>query len=645
MKKSLFIFTCLIFTIISTITAQLTTQEKQLRDSIFTIYHSKTETSDKVNFMRAKFYENIEKKWVVELLDSILDLSIAKNDSAYELGIRRDYFIHYKYQSDLPKMEYYLEELRAASYKYNFYNYYFQIWNDILQFYNVRGDTEHSRIQALKMEKEAKNVNNPLGITMAYLSLGQSLAAAKKEEEAISIFRKALESTDRTMTKVMLHSEIVTAYQQIGKNKEAISELDIQKETFERFIKEDSPKAALYNENLLELELAYCTCYESLDDAGNLLKHLNVAKKYYTPDAFFSNYIGYHANWGGYYRLTRQWEDCFREFDIALAHFDNTLPLQEMAVRRMKGKALVEAGRYEDAAILYKRLSLMGDSLNRDVMKFHKEALQANFNIREALLEKSTLEKQYNWIMAAFVLAAVVILLLMILRAYKGNKNLRRAERETREVLETVDAANKMKDVFLHNIIHQIREPLNVVVGFSSILATEVDLDAELTQEYSASIKKNASLLFQLIIDVLDLSRLESGMMKFNISESDAVQLCEEGKMSVEMQEHNHVHLTFETDLEALPIQADYERFLKMLLSVLSAPESSETIKNVTYKLQAEGNQLKITVENSPLLEQPENIQRIKHDINRLFLETFKGSYQFPQNQDKGTIIITYPLN
>ena len=45
------------------------------------------------------------------------------------------------------------------------------------------------------------------------------------------------------------------------------------------------------------------------------------------------------------------------------------MPLQEMEIRRMKGKALVEAGRYEDAAILYNDLSIMGDSLNRDVQK------------------------------------------------------------------------------------------------------------------------------------------------------------------------------------------------------------------------------------------------------------------------------------
>lgn len=158
MKKKWFIFIYLISIMISTIAAQPSTQEKHLRDSIFSIYHSITKPSDKVNFMRHTFYQNIDRKWVAELLDSILELSLVQKDTISELNIRRDQIVHYKYLSDLPQMEYRLNELKAASYKYNLYNYYFQMWNDILQFYNVRGDTEYSRIQALKMEEEANKV-------------------------------------------------------------------------------------------------------------------------------------------------------------------------------------------------------------------------------------------------------------------------------------------------------------------------------------------------------------------------------------------------------------------------------------------------------------------------------------------------------
>lgn len=551
---------------------------------------------------------------------------------------------YYKYRSDLPKMQACLKELKAVCYQSQSYAGYFQVWSDILQFYNVRGDTENARIEAVKMEEEARRVDCEEGLMYAKISMARSVGASKKEEEAIGYFREALKSKAmKPMTRVSVHGEIAMSYLLINQCREAIEELQIQKSVLQEIIDGNPEYEAALRENLLEMELTFCMAYDGLDDAPQLLLHLQEARKYYTPDCFFSNYIGYHAYWGAYYRMTRKWEDCFREFDTALAYFDDTLPLHEMIILRMKGKALTEAGRHKDAALLYKALSIKGDSLNHDVMKLHQETLQANYHIRKALLDKERLVMQYNWITVGLVALMIVTVWLMAIRAHRTRQTLRRSERETREALETVDAANKMKEIFLHNIVHQIREPLNVVVGFSDILATEKGLTVEEMTDYSTSIKKNADLLFQLIIDVLDLSRLESGMMKFSVAECDAVQMCRDAEMAVKMQDGNRVRLSFRTDLEVLNIRTDSGRFMKLLLTVLASTEDGEGEMDVMFTLSKEDKRLKIVVGNSPLLRCKENIQRIKHDINRLFLESFKGTYQWPQDGGEGDIIVTYP--
>lgn len=645
MKRSLILFICLML-LTRFVTAQPTTpEERHLRDSIFQVCHSMDTSEDRMHYLRGAFFANIDKRWAVELLDSALAISIKNKNTDAELIFRVSYYQHYKYLSDLPKMEESFKALREFCQRTKSYQYYFQTWCDILQFYNVRGDTEHARMQALQMEEEAKQLKDEEGLAYAHLSLARSLASSKKELEAIRIYKEVLKSKIlKPMTRVMIHGEIISAYQEIGKYEETVKELHIQNKILKDFINEDPSYADLYKENQMEVELCFCNAYDKLNDADNLLKHLKEAQKFYSPDCFFSNYINYHAYWGAYYRLTRQWEDCFREFDTALAHFDNTQPLTKKFVLRMKGTALIEAGRYGEAAQLYKDLSILGDSLNYDVMKLHQEALLSNYNIRKALLDKEKSEIQYNWIIATFVIILVFIVALTVYRTRKVHLSLRRAERETRQALEIVDAENKMKEVFLRNITHQIRGPLNVVVGFSEILATEKDLDPEQTQEYSVSIKKNADLLFQLIIDVLDLSRLESGMMKFNVSECDAAGMCRDAKMAVEMQDGNKVELSFETTVDELNIEADSGRFLKMLLSVLSAPSDYEQMLSVKYTLSQEDTQLKIVVGNSPLHLLPENMQRIKHDINRLYLKAFKGTYQVTSTQDRSDIIITYPL-
>lgn len=149
------------------------------------------------------------------------------------------------------------------------------------------------------------------------------------------------------------------------------------------------------------------------------------------------------------------------------------------------------------------------------------------------------------------------------------------------------------------------------------------------------------------IFDVLDLSRLESGMMKFSVAECDAVQLCRDAKMMVEMQERNAVHVQFDTELETLMIQADSGRFMKLLSSVLSAPEGHQGIAWVDYTLTREGEAMQFVVHGSPLLkvtEEEQQLRQIQHDINRLYLETFKGSYQIGTEKEKKTIVITYPI-
>lgn len=645
MKKIVFVIIYLVMLSGSVVAAQYPFEEQKPRDSIFKVYHSIVELDDRIVFLYTTFHKNMDQKWAIELLDSALDLTIANNKNKLELNVRIDYYRYYKYLGDLSKMETCLNELKTACFKYKVYKFYFQVWSDMLQFYNVRGDTEHVRMQSLKMEEEAKAVNCQEGIDYAKISMARSLAASKKEEEAIKLYKEALKSeTVQPLTRVLIHDEIVGAYQQIGNNEEAIKALHAQKVVLEQYINENPNYASAFRENRMQMELSYCSVYDNMGDTNNLLKHLNEAKKLYAPNCFFSNFIGYHAYWGAYYRLTHQWEKCFREFDVALAHFDNIQPLYEMVIQRMKGKALYEAGRYKDAAKLYKKLAFMGDSLNRDIVELHQEALQANYNIRKALLDKENLEIQYSWIVVCLIVLLALIVLLMVLRTHKVHRKLRRSEHETREALEIVDTANKMKEVFLHNITHQIRGPLNAVVGFSELLATEKELTPEQIQEYSMDIKKNADLLSQLIFDVLDLSRLESGMMKFNVSDCDVVQLCKDAKMMVEMQEHNLVQLLFETNLDILIIHADSARFLKLLVSVLTAPRDCGEALTVKYTLSRGNDQLKIVVENSPLLKQLDNIQSIKHDINRLFLEIFKGSYQISSGQDKENIIIEYPL-
>lgn len=662
MKKIGFIILCLLMPVLmlkaeDTLSARekleteqlLSARDKQLRDSIFFIYHSMSgDTARRVKFMRDMLQKNIGEKWSVELLDSALVLAVDSQYREEEVGIRYDYYRHYKYQVDTARMNQAFNTLRTVSRKYKIYDLYFTAWGDILQFSTVRGDTEYVLLEAGRMEEEARKLNNVTGIYNSVLTTARALRASKQEDEAVKRYREALEIPYLPkVDKATVYNEVATIYQLRGEYDNMLSELNMERDMMEQVLKESSEKADSYRDKMLDMELSYCAVYLDNADLGNLLKHLQQARKYYSSNTLFSYKIKYRIMWGGYYCLNGDWDKSFNEYDTALASFDGTQPLYKMSVFIIKGNALEIAGRYREAAENYLRGAIEMDSLNRDVLRLHEEAHQANYLIRQALLEQAVAERHYNLLLVGLIMLVIALLVTLLVRGLHVNRMLLSSEKETREALETVEAANKMKEVFLRNITYQIREPLNMVVGFSEVISTEKGLSQEQMEEYAALVKKSAGQLSQLIFDVLDLSRLESGMMKFSVAECDAVQLCRDAKMMVEMQEGNAVHLQFDTELEVLMIQADSGRFMKLLSSVLSASEEYQGIAWVDYTLTREDEFMKLVVHGSPLLkatEEEQQLCQIQHDINRLYLETFKGSYQIEVENGKKVIVITYPI-
>lgn len=176
---------------------------------------------------------------------------------------------------------------------------------------------------------------------------------------------------------------------------------------------------------------------------------------------------------GVYYKLIKDWDKCFQAFDLALSSCQGAEPFHENSILKMKAEAMLEAGRYEEAANIYKTAALKGDSLNQDMLQRHEEVYQANYKIQKALLDKELLTKQYRWIYVGASAIILILMLLAIIRAFRIHRQLRRSEEETRQALETIEATDKMKEYFLKNITYEIRIPLNTVVGFSELLSTE----------------------------------------------------------------------------------------------------------------------------------------------------------------------------
>lgn len=139
----------------------------------------------------------------------------------------------------------------------------------------------------------------------------------------------------------------------------------------------------------------------------------------------------------------------------------------------------------------------------------------------------------------------LVVLLEDITEATRNQEQLRRAK-------ERAEEANKLKSAFLANMSHEIRTPLNAIVGFSELLAHEQDAGAR--REYSGIIRRNNTLLLQIISDVLDLALIEAGRSEVVRTVFNARDFCLETAGMFRPQCPPAVELRVEEGLPPLPV-------------------------------------------------------------------------------------------
>ena len=94
-------------------------------------------------------------------------------------------------------------------------------------------------------------------------------------------------------------------------------------------------------------------------------------------------------------------------------------------------------------------------------------------------------------------------------------EQLEKKQKQLEDALQMAQAANRAKTTFLSNMSHDIRTPMNAIIGFTGLAASHLD-DRERVQEYLSTIARSSEHLLSLINDVLDMSRIESGKMTLN---------------------------------------------------------------------------------------------------------------------------------
>ena len=225
-------------------------------------------------------------------------------------------------------------------------------------------------------------------------------------------------------------------------------------------------------------------------------------------------------------------------------------------------------GEYEDAAHLYSKMIVIGDSLFRVYTGERVEDMRKDYPIDELELQNSIQQKRILQLSFIIILFFAVSLLGGFFYLKKVGKKLLHSKDELQKAKFLAEESIRNKSLFLSNMSHEIKTPLNALAGFSEVLTTP-GIDEATRTQCKYVIQLNSELLLKLINDVVDISCLDVANMKFSITTHEIVTLCRNVVKMLDNIKQTSADIRFETELASLEIETDQGRLQQMLVNLL----------------------------------------------------------------------------
>lgn len=184
-------------------------------------------------------------------------------------------------------------------------------------------------------------------------------------------------------------------------------------------------------------------------------------------------------------------------------------------------------------------------------------------------------------------------------RAEEERENLLLREREARAEAE---AANSLKDEFLATLSHELRNPLNVVIGYAEILRrSDETRKPSFVIKAAETIRRNALAQAQLVCDLLDLSRLQMGKLSLDNQPLSLSTVIKEAIETVSAEATaKGISLSADLDTEILVVEGDSVRLGQIAWNLLNnAVKFTPATGEIRITLRQEGDEARLVVEDT----------------------------------------------
>lgn len=308
------------------------------------------------------------------------------------------------------------------------------------------------------------------------------------------------------------------------------------------------------------------------------------------------------------YSTKKEYATLKGDFDILLAYLDSCAEYYQNShnmtnLKRMynnKASALHQSHRYDEAYLMLRKYVSLSDSLYKNDTQKQLNELSTRYNLNKLELEARDLSlkaRNIQFFYACTLIVVLVAALIIGIKFYrhklKNNRLLRKQAQELQQANEKAQQAQLMKTAFIQNMNHEVRTPLNAIVGFSECLA-EIPMSQEETREISATIKKNSDNLLKIISDMISIANIDSGDQRLTYQDIPVNKFA--NKLLQEMKEYIQPKVKF----YYTPCQTDYilssnedivhQILINLLHNALKFTSSGEV--ELSYEVDNKNNKL-----------------------------------------------------
>ena len=235
-------------------------------------------------------------------------------------------------------------------------------------------------------------------------------------------------------------------------------------------------------------------------------------------------------------------------------------------------KKYYDTGRIDDVHFHTSKNVYLFDSRKLKEWKIAEYALPKGSVVEDTIAAKLSKYSHYIELLMLGILLLVLLLLFvtwLLLRVQRLKRTLEEREGQLVVAREKAEESDMLKSAFLANMSHEIRTPLNAIVGFSSLMQSE-ELSQEERAEYCDIVVNNSEMLLTLLNDILDISSLECGKIRFNYASEEIVQICQHALMTTAHTRQEGVEGRFECAVDSFMLTTDAHRLSQILINLLT---------------------------------------------------------------------------